>query len=72
MSQNEKQPDSTDTEGIELKIDRLNLRILDIMNNTVFSCRDSDIFSPELDATGRKTLDGFDYCIRDKALIYEE
>ena len=58
----------TDKESLEFKIDRVNTKILEYMNNYVFS-RDSDIYSPLI---SRRSLEDTEISINDKYLISDE
>ena len=61
-----------DLEPIESKVDRINNRILEIMNSSRMSFTDSEVFSPSADGTYRKTFGDTEISITDKLVIYEE
>ena len=61
-----------DIESIETKVDRLNNRILEIINSSKISFTDSDILSPTTECFIGRTLEDTEISINEKFEIYEE
>lgn len=72
MSKAEMRKMDADKESIEFKIDRVNNRILEFMNNSLLSCNDSDIFSPLVEGGQKRFFEDTELSVNEKYLICDE